>query len=53
MDDKLTYWILKEKAINHLNHILAISKDRDDLFFRLSGFYGGLSEVLRENKLIK
>ncbi len=49
---KLTFNLLATKANNHLNHIVFSSKNKDELLFRLSSFYGGLVEVLKENKLI-
>lgn len=48
----LTFNVLAQKANNHLNHIVFSSKNKDELLFKLSGFYGGLLEVLRENKLL-
>lgn len=49
---ELTFNLLATKANNHLNHIVFSSKNKDELLFKLSGFYGGLLEVLKENKLI-
>lgn len=50
--EKLTFNLLVTKADNHLNHIIFSSKDKDELLFKLSGFYGGLLEMLKENKLL-
>ena len=47
---KITFNQLANKAQDHLVHIISSSKDAPDLFFRLAGFYGGLTEVLKENK---
>lgn len=41
---------LARKAMIHLEHMINISKNDEDLMFRLSGFYGTLVEVLKENK---
>lgn len=49
---ELTFNLLATKANNHLNHIVFSSKNKDELLFKLSGFYGGLVEVLKENKLL-
>ena len=49
---ELTFNLLATKANNHLNHIVFSSKNKDELLFKLSGFYGGLLEVLKENKLL-
>ena len=46
----ITFNELSWKAEDHLVHIISSSKDKDELLFRLSGFYGGLIEVLKENK---
>ena len=53
MSEKLTFGVLTEKANNHLEHIFNSSSDVEDLLFKLSGFYGGLLTVLKENKLVK
>ena len=53
MDKKLTHPLLAQKARIHLDHIINTSANRDILYFRLAGFYGGLTAVLKENKLIK
>lgn len=46
--DKLTFNLLAKTANNHLNHIVFSSKNKDELLFKLSGFYGGLLEVLKD-----
>jgi len=53
MKPELTFNLLATKAQDHLHHIVFSSKNKEDLLFRLSGFYGGLVEVLKENKLIE
>jgi hypothetical protein len=51
-EKQLSFNLLATKAENHLIHIISSSKNKDELLFKLSGFYGGLMEVLKENKLI-
>ena len=53
MNEKLTFNLLATKAQDHLQHIVFSSKNKEDLLFKLSGFYGGLMEVLKKNELIE
>ena len=53
MSEKLTFELLAKKSNDHINHIIFSSSDVEDLLFKLSGFYGGLLTVLKENKLVK
>lgn len=53
MKEEITFNELATKAENHLLHIIFSSKNKDDLLFNLSGFYGGLTKVLEENKPVK
>jgi hypothetical protein len=45
-----TFNELATKAQNHLIHIVSSSTNKNELLFKLAGFYGGLVEVLKENK---
>lgn len=49
---ELTFNLLANKAHDHLVHIVSSSKNKDDLLYRLAGYYGGLLEVLKENDLV-
>ena len=44
---EFTLYGLQKDARKHLEHILN-GKDKEDVLFRLAGFYGGLVEVLKE-----
>lgn len=53
LSNKINFNLLVTKAQNHLIHVISVSKNKEDLFFNLAGFYGGLMKVLIENKFIE
>ena len=44
---EFTLYNLKDDARKHLEFVLN-GKNKEDVMFRLAGFYGGLVEVLKE-----
>lgn len=49
---KITHYSLAKEANKHLNYIILSSKQADELLFKLGGFYGGLLEILKEDKYL-
>jgi hypothetical protein len=39
---------LAKDARKHLEHLISSSRNKEDLLFKLAGFYGNLVAVLRE-----